>query len=127
MLGESAPVRGPGEDSREVEHADPFEWAGRAANGLGLGLSDLLDLDARQRADGSTLLVISPLFLRAYHGAAGPRLGKRVLEGLRVPLRDRGGNGLGVGPLREAEHTPSRLGEPGNAPCRWTQLPSRHS
>ena len=112
MLGEGAPVRGPGEDSSEVEHAHTVERASGAAHRLGRGLPDPLDLDARERTDGSTLRVLGPLVARAHHRAAGPRLCERVLERLRLPLRDTGGDCCGVSALGDAEHAPSRIGEP---------------
>ena len=106
------PFVGPGEDSSEVEHTHTVERASGAAHRLGRGLPDLLDLDARERTDGSTLRVLGPFVARAHHRAAGPRLCERVLERLCLPLRDTGGDGCGVSALGDAEHAPSRIGEP---------------
>ena len=49
---------------------------------------------------------------RAHHRATSPRLCERVLERLRIPRCDTGGDCCGIGALGDAEHAPSRIGEP---------------
>ena len=112
VLGERAPVRGAREDASQVEHTHAVERTRRSAYRLGLRLPDLLDLDAGDGGQRSALVVRGPLVLRPHHRATGLRLSERIFEHLRIPLRDGSRNRLGIGALRDGEHSPSRIGEP---------------
>ena len=88
VLGERARARRPGDDAREIEHADARQRPIAFRQRLRRRVADLDDLHQRQRRDRLALRMLRPLFHRAHHAAGAFRGDDRFLELERVPLRD---------------------------------------
>ena len=102
--GEEPSGHGAGDDPGQVEHPDARQRAvvGRLGD-LGLGRADPLDVQEREPGEGLTLGMGQPVGGRTLLRGTHPGGGQRVLQGLGLPGRHRGGDRVPVR-LVEAEH-----------------------
>ena len=117
VFGERACAGGTGEHAREIEHAHTAERprarlrSRRARERLGIGVADSQHLDERRARERDALRMRAPFLGAAQARAAEAAFGERVLERLRVPGRDRGGDrvaSVGAGEQRERSFVQSR-------------------
>lgn len=93
LLGQALRGGRPGNDVREVEHADARQWPPLP---LRLNrwkrdrrrIADARDLDRGQLGDRRTLGVRAPFCRTSDHDAAQPMIGDGLFQILRLPLRD---------------------------------------
>ena len=102
MLGEGARTGRPGEDPRQVEHADARQRPIAVGELFRRAVADLDDLHQRQRGDRGGLRVLRPFVHGAHHAAGALRGDDRLLELERIPLRHRLAHRLAI--FRHAEH-----------------------
>ena len=106
VLGQGAGAGRPGEDPRQVEHADARQRPIAVGKLFRRALADLDDLHQRQRGDRGGLRVPGPFVHGAHHAAGALRGDDRLLELERVPLRHRLAHRLAI--FRHAEHARAR-------------------